>query len=124
MEHRYSKRISANIQTLIYKHGLPVAIGRVRDMSNHGVFIDCAADDVALHQPLEIEFLFEERRAEQSDRFKCFVARKEARGIGLCLFDDYQPAYARCAESILAKHRTSVAISPHRLTAAKCNAFY
>lgn len=111
MEHRYSNRTPSDIRTLIYKNGLPAAIGRVRNMSRHGILIDYVAADVAYNQPLEVELLWPGRKAEHSGRFKCFVVRKEAQGIALCLFDECQPSYARWAESIMAAQRSSVAPS-------------
>jgi|GEM_PF-609360 len=111
MEHRYSKRINANIQTMIYKYGLPVAIGRVRDTSRQGIFIDCEPDTAVLNQPLEIELFLHGRRMEKFGRFKCFVVRKEIQGVGLCLFDDCQSSYVQCTEYILAKQKASTAIS-------------
>lgn len=101
MEHRYSKRIIANLQALIYKSGLPIAIGRVRNVSKHGVFVDCAPDIAVLNQPLRIDFFASGRRMERSTGFMCFVVRKEIEGLALCLFDECQPAYAKYTESIV-----------------------
>jgi hypothetical protein len=110
MEHRYSKRHSADIQALIFKSGLPIAIGRVRNMSKHGIFIDCAPQAAALNQPLGIELFSYGNRVGKSNRFACFVAHKETHGLGLCLFDDCQFAYARYVESVLAKLKAVIAI--------------
>ena len=111
MEHRYSKRVALDIQTLIYKSGLPVAIGRVRNMSRHGMFLACETSHIALHQPLEIELLLQGRRSERATRFKCYVARKETNGIALSLFDDSQPVYARQVESLMTRQGASIAAS-------------
>lgn len=107
MEHRYSKRVVANLQALIYKSGLPIAIGRVLNVSKHGVFIDCAPDIAALNQPLRVDFFAYGRRMERSAGFMCFVVRKEIGGLALCLFDDCQAAYARYTESVVMQPNSS-----------------
>ena len=110
MEHRYSERIIVNIQAMIYKSALPIAIARVRNMSRHGIFIDWTPDAAALNQPLGIELFSYGNRVEPSNRFTGFVVRKETQGIALCLFDDCQPAYARYAKSITEKQKASIVI--------------
>lgn len=91
MEHRYSKRIVADFHAQIYKTGLPVAVGRVRNMSRHGIFVEWEENNVSVNQLLDVEFVFPE--AKQAGRFKCFVVRKEMNGFALSLFDDAQPLY-------------------------------
>lgn len=54
MEHRRAPRHSIHMRTLIYKDGLPLAIGRLRNVSRRGVFVASAYDNVAPDQKLEI----------------------------------------------------------------------
>lgn len=39
MEHRYSKRVDAQLNVLLYSDGVPVAVGKTRNISAKGVFI-------------------------------------------------------------------------------------
>ncbi len=93
MEHRYSKRVSADIQALIFKCGMPVLAGRVRNMSRHGVFVQCATEGFAMYQPLEIELFVPGMKALNTSRFKCYLTRKEHIGIALAIFDDCRHRY-------------------------------
>ena len=87
MEHRYSQRTSASTKLVIYKKGIPVAMGRIQNISRHGIFIQTDYSDIRLHQSLEIEFL-----SEQSDfgrhRLKTVVVHKAQTGFGAELNDD------------------------------------
>ena len=111
MEHRYSNRVNTDIQALIYKCGLPVVIGRVRNMSRHGVYVQCAGDEFVLHQPLEIELFTQGSRSSEKCRFKCFLTRKETRGLALAVFDDCQPQFALHTAVLANKFRPATTLS-------------
>ena len=111
MEHRYSNRVNTDIQALIYKCGLPVVIGRIRNLSRHGIYVQCSGDEFVLHQPLEIELFMQGSRSSEKYRFKCFLTRKEAHGLALAVFDDCQPQFARDTAGLVNKFRPATSFS-------------
>ena len=56
MEHRHHSRIPVGLEMLIYRRGMPVATGRIRDASRSGVFVETDYAEVREHQSLEFEF--------------------------------------------------------------------
>src|SRR5690606_28422498 len=69
MEHRCSARNNANIKILIYQYGVPVAIGRIRNGTRHGLYIESDLSDVRPLQKLGIEILVY-RRPQKLQRHK------------------------------------------------------
>lgn len=99
---RGSRRISTDLQVLIYQSGLPIVMGRVRNMSRLGLFIDCAADDFSLYQMLEVELFISNAKLAGGRRFKGILTRKKTDGLALAILDECQAAYALhvdCVES-------------------------
>ena len=97
MEHRYDKRFSSDHKTLIFKNGMPVAIGRINNFSRGGLFIRTEIHAVEVNQSLEIELIARGSSrlpAGYGDRRLCktLVMHKSGRGIGLMLRED-------CAET-------------------------
>ena len=86
MEHRRYMRVPADVDTLIYHHGLPVASGRIRDAGRGGIFIETTFAGAYDHQPLECEFLIAQDRLRVDGQ----VARHEPNGIALWI-DDCTP---------------------------------
>lgn len=83
MEHRLSKRVSGKLGLLVYRRGMPVATGQVRDASKRGLFVATDYTDVQLNQTLEIEFRFPDRQGKQFRRLKAHVVRKSENGLGV-----------------------------------------
>lgn len=83
MEHRLSKRISGKLGLLVYRRGMPVATGQIRDASKRGLFVATDYSDVQLNQTLEVEFLFPDRLGKQFRRLKAHVVRKSDNGLGI-----------------------------------------
>ena len=83
MEHRLSKRVPGKLGLLVYKRGMPVATGQIRDASRNGLFIATDYSDVQLNQTLEIEFRFPDREEKQFRKLKAHVVRKSAKGLGV-----------------------------------------
>jgi hypothetical protein len=88
MEHRYSQRTRASAKLLIYKKGVPVAIGKAQNISRHGLFVATDYGDIGLHQPLEVEFLGSELQNLGAGRFKTFVVHKAPAGFGVAIEDE------------------------------------
>lgn len=84
MEHRCSRRVPLNINALIYKHGVPVAMGRIKNGSSHGLFVETDYGDVRELQTLEIEILLGQRlKGDRRCRIAALVVRKATYGMGL-----------------------------------------
>lgn len=86
MEHRYNRRIPLNINALIYKHGTPVALGRIKNGSTHGLYLETDYRDVRELQKLELEILLGRRvKSNKHCQVKALVVRKSEFGYGLDL---------------------------------------
>ncbi|MDY6840053.1 MAG: PilZ domain-containing protein [Pseudomonadota bacterium] len=83
MEHRLSKRIQGKLCLLVYKCGIPVATGQIRDASKHGLFIATDYTDVQLNQTVELEFRFPDAEEKRFRRLKAHVVRKSDLGLGV-----------------------------------------
>lgn len=82
MEHRQSQRIEGQIPILVYKKGLPVGTGQIRDASRRGVFISTDYSDVRLNQPLQLAFKLPEV-TEGQQTLTGHVVRRSDHGFGL-----------------------------------------
>jgi hypothetical protein len=83
MEHRLSKRTDGKLGLLVYKRGMPVATGQIRDASKGGLFIATDFTDVQLNQALVLEFRFPEPQGKRFRRLKAHVVRKSDNGLGV-----------------------------------------
>lgn len=83
MEHRLSKRVQGKLGLLVYRRGMPVATGQIRDASKRGLFIATDYTDVQLNQTLELEFRFPDKQDKQFRRLKAHVVRKSDDGLGV-----------------------------------------
>lgn len=93
MEHRYDKRFSSQHKTLVFKNGMPIAIGRIDNFSRGGMFVKTEIQQVEINQALEIELIA--RGSSRSpacygDRRLCktLVMHKTNEGVGLMLRED------------------------------------
>jgi hypothetical protein len=84
MEHRCTERIVSELKILIYKHNIPIAIGRVRNGSGHGVFVETDFMDIDCEHQLQLEVLFNKSYATklQSIVMKALVIHKTGKGFG------------------------------------------
>lgn len=83
MEHRYNPRIPTNIKLLIYRRGIPIATGFVRNVSRGGLLIETDLRNVNVHERLEVELLSRLIPQGQRLRFNTRVAHRAAQGYGL-----------------------------------------
>jgi hypothetical protein len=116
MEHRYSSRAPANLKVLIYKRGLPIAIGWLRNVSRHGLFIASEYDNVQTNQPVEIEFLGDRTDGDSHRRCRGMIAHKTMAGFGLAVDDDCPVSCELVAELVMKFRRLHAAFSaPSRI---------
>lgn len=83
MEHRLSKRVEGELPILVYKRGVPVATGMVRDISRRGLFISTDYSDVRLNQTIELAFRFPEWSSRGHCMLSAHVVRSGDGGLGL-----------------------------------------
>jgi len=89
MEHRYSQRVRNDTKLFIYERGTPVAIGRCKNSSRYGLFVE-TDHSVYQHQPLEIEMIRGRSRSEsKSQRMKCYVVHVGDNGFGVEIDEDH-----------------------------------
>jgi len=91
MEHRYGQRMPACVKVLIHQHGLPVAIGRLRNIGQHGFLVESEYRDVAVNQPLELDLLLSNTAADDHIHCRVMVMHKTASGFGVAV-DETCPA--------------------------------
>lgn len=83
MEHRYSQRTRSDAKLFIYERGTPVAIGRCKNLSRYGLFIE-TDHCVYANQPIEIEIIRgRDRKKFKYERIKCYVVHIDSNGFGV-----------------------------------------
>lgn len=85
MEHRCTQRYSGDLQILIYKHNMPIAIGRIKNGSRVGGFIETDFADIDCEHQLRLEVLANKHLGskQQSLRMEAIVIYKTSRGFGV-----------------------------------------
>jgi hypothetical protein len=97
MEHRCTERTPSELKILIYKHDHPVAIGRIKNGSHSGVFIETDFFDIECEHQLKLEVLLNKSNVTKLQRIEmqAIVIHKEDRGFGAELdFDKTSDAIA------------------------------
>lgn len=82
MEHRLSQRIEGQLPILVYKKGMPVGTGKIRDASRRGLFIITDYGDVQLNQIIQLAFRLPEV-ADGQQTLNAHVVRRAEDGLGL-----------------------------------------
>ncbi len=83
MEHRLTERTTSELKILIYKHNHPVAIGRIRNGSHSGVFVETDFSDIDCEHQLTLEVLTKSTVTKlQRIEMQALVIYKTARGFG------------------------------------------
>lgn len=95
MEHRYSQRTHTSAKLLIYKKGIPVALGLARNISRYGIFVQTDYADISPHELLEVEFLSNQKDCG-AERFKTIVVHTVEFGFGLEI-DEQHTALSKSA---------------------------
>jgi hypothetical protein len=84
MEHRCSERYQADIKILIYRYDVPVAIGRIKNGTRYGLFIESDLASVKPLQQLGIEIVVAKGPQKlQRYRFPCMVIHTTSHGFGV-----------------------------------------
>lgn len=85
MENRHHARVPVGIDTLIYRRGLPIATGRIRDASSHGLFIETECCELVRHQRVQCELRTSEDRPGATQCVWGAVVRTADGGAALAL---------------------------------------
>lgn len=84
MEHRCSTRYTADIKILIYRYDAPVAIGRIKNGTCHGLYIESDLAEIKPLQQLGIEILaYKNAQKLQRYRFDSIVMHTSEHGFGV-----------------------------------------
>ncbi|WP_323814705.1 hypothetical protein [Cellvibrio sp. NN19] len=84
MEHRCSARYPADIKILIYQYDTPVAIGRIKNGTRYGLYIESDLANVKPLQQLGIEILVNRSPQKlQRYRFDSIVMHTTEHGFGV-----------------------------------------
>lgn len=84
MEHRHGQRIDLKGEVQIYKNGLSVAIGEVRNISLTGLFVELSPASFGRHERLEVQFKQQQNNIS-TNRIPAVVVYCAKDGCGLVL---------------------------------------
>lgn len=84
MEHRCTPRMSADLKILISKHNVPIAIGRIRNGSHSGIFVETEFEDIDCEQLLKLEVVHSKNQSKRATplEMQALVIHKSANGFG------------------------------------------
>lgn len=88
MEHRHNRRARTALKVIVFNNGLPVAVGKTKNISREGLFVRTVYHEVSLHQIVEIQFCPSGQRCPTRIRVKGSVVHKTDVGFGLALLDN------------------------------------
>jgi len=86
MEHRHGKREPINVETLVYRQGLPVAWGRILNFGVGGAFVAFRNTTMSNGYYLEVEFTAALGGSDHKYRTQAIVVHRSQNGIGI-MFD-------------------------------------
>lgn len=88
MEHRWSERIPASFDVLLFKNNTPVATCKVNDISMYGVFIKSGPVKYPVNSVIDVGFTNNTENRKKVIRLSAYVARTSDEGIGLAFYDE------------------------------------
>lgn len=83
MEHRLSQRTEGELSILVYKRGVPVAIGEIQDASRRGLFVATDCTGIRLNQTIQLAFRYPEQQELGHRVLTAHVVRQSDKGLGL-----------------------------------------
>ena len=84
MEHRCTERTVSELKILIYKHNHPIAIGRIRNGSRSGVFVETDFVDIDCEHQLTLAVLLHKNSITKLQRIEmqAIAIHKTNNGFG------------------------------------------
>ena len=83
MEHRHHQRVPVDIRTFIYRRGLPIATGRMRNASPRGFFIETDYGELQAHQRVLCEMHGGGEPGVGMRRVSVRVVRRASEGVAV-----------------------------------------
>lgn len=105
MEHRCSPRVSTDIQLVISQYNKPTAIGRIKDATAFGFYIESDLQVRPLQQiSLEI-MLYRQPQKLQKYKFEAIVTHRDDHGFGVELEQLNNEQIDLLQDFIITKHK-------------------
>lgn len=83
MEHRCTNRYISDLNIKIYQHKLPVALGRIKNASLSGVFVETEFSDIDCEHQISLEICHNRSRtASQPIKIQALIIHKRNNGFG------------------------------------------
>lgn len=101
MEHRHHQRVPVDIRTFIYRRGLPIATGRMRNASRRGFFIETDYGELQAHQRVLCELHAAGRAGGEPRRVSVCVVRCSPEGAAVELDEGDGPLATAMIASVL-----------------------
>lgn len=102
MEHRQCPRMPADVEVLIYRKGVPVVSGRIRNLSHQGMFISATAGG-ALHRNDYVELAVKAPAVDATpghQRIPALIMHEQAHGVGVAI-DPIDPVASQVLQQLL-----------------------
>ena len=90
IEHRFKQRKSLQMDVVIYKNHIPIAVGKTRDISPDGMGIDSEITNLKKYSVLEVEVGLNESSNTVYRRLSGLVVHHRDNGFGI-LFTELNP---------------------------------
>ncbi|MFO1387679.1 hypothetical protein [Cellvibrio sp.] len=82
MEHRCTERITGDLKVLIHRYNQPIAIGRIKNGSRLGVFVETEFADIGCEQQLRLEIVANRQYRQPLITMNALVIHKTEKGFG------------------------------------------
>lgn len=90
MGHRLGKRINAEMSILLYSCGVPVAIGKTKNIASHGIFVETKYQPDKEDRNIEIAFVVRHDIETEFCHVNTQIVHRTQDGFGL-LLDNFDP---------------------------------
>ncbi|WP_455210798.1 PilZ domain-containing protein [Kaarinaea lacus] len=90
IEHRFKHRKPLQLDVVIYKNHVPIAVGKTRDISSDGMGIDSKITNIKKYSLLEVELGVNDSSSTVYHRLSGLVVHHQTDGFGI-LFTQLNP---------------------------------
>jgi len=91
MERRLDKRINADLSVLLYSDGVPVAIGKTKNITSRGIFVETRYQPDKKDRYIEIAFIVRKDIDTEFHRVYTQIVHRTQEGFGL-MIDHFDPS--------------------------------
>jgi len=85
MERRLDKRINADLSVLLYSDGVPVAIGKTKNIASSGIFVETRYQPDKEDRYIEIAFVVHNDTDTEFYRVNSLIIHRTQAGFGLMI---------------------------------------